>query len=118
MERRAPLTNQANAAGPPSHATARTRDWLRRSCSSNGSSTNRLGERQHSGAESPAFWDQQLYTYKFFTRHEMKRKVPAQLDAIDGTEDLIFVTIGGNDIGFADIVGECLYWRKLAECET
>ncbi|WP_312858505.1 SGNH/GDSL hydrolase family protein [Pseudonocardia pini] len=32
---------------------------------------------------------------------------PAQLDALTGTEDLVTLTIGGNDVGFADIIGRC-----------
>lgn len=30
-----------------------------------------------------------------------------QLDALDGTESLVTVTIGGNDIGFGEIIQEC-----------
>ncbi|GAA1378843.1 SGNH/GDSL hydrolase family protein [Pseudonocardia kongjuensis] len=32
---------------------------------------------------------------------------PPQLDALDGTESLVTLTIGGNDIGFASIITEC-----------
>ena len=32
---------------------------------------------------------------------------PPQLDALDGTESLVTITIGGNDIGFGEIVQEC-----------
>ncbi len=30
-----------------------------------------------------------------------------QFDALDGSEDLVTLTIGGNDIGFADIIQKC-----------
>ena len=33
---------------------------------------------------------------------------PAQLDAVDGNEDLILLTIGGNDVGFSSVVASCL----------
>lgn len=33
---------------------------------------------------------------------------PPQLDALDGSEDLVTLTIGGNDIGFADIIQRCV----------
>jgi lysophospholipase L1-like esterase len=32
---------------------------------------------------------------------------PPQLDALDGSEKLVTLTIGGNDIGFADIIQRC-----------
>lgn len=32
---------------------------------------------------------------------------PPQLDALDGSENLVTLTIGGNDIGFADIIARC-----------
>ncbi|MBC3192116.1 SGNH/GDSL hydrolase family protein [Pseudonocardia sp. C8] len=32
---------------------------------------------------------------------------PPQLDALDGSESLVTVTIGGNDIGFGEIIAEC-----------
>ena len=32
---------------------------------------------------------------------------PAQFDALTGTEDLVTFTIGGNDIGFGEIIQEC-----------
>ncbi|MEQ3553677.1 SGNH/GDSL hydrolase family protein [Pseudonocardia nematodicida] len=32
---------------------------------------------------------------------------PPQLDALDGSESLVTLTIGGNDIGFASIITEC-----------
>ena len=32
---------------------------------------------------------------------------PPQVDALDGSEDLVTVTIGGNDVGFADIMITC-----------
>ncbi|WP_345412622.1 SGNH/GDSL hydrolase family protein [Pseudonocardia xishanensis] len=32
---------------------------------------------------------------------------PPQLDALTGAEDLVTLTIGGNDVGFADIIGRC-----------
>lgn len=32
---------------------------------------------------------------------------PAQFDALTGAEDLVTVTIGGNDIGFGEIIQEC-----------
>jgi lysophospholipase L1-like esterase len=33
---------------------------------------------------------------------------PAQLSAVDGDDDIVFLTIGGNDIGFGAVVGSCL----------
>lgn len=33
---------------------------------------------------------------------------PPQLDALDGSESLVTVTIGGNDIGFGEIIQECV----------
>lgn len=32
---------------------------------------------------------------------------PPQLDALDGSETLVTITIGGNDIGFGEIIQEC-----------
>ncbi|MCU1488390.1 MAG: Lipase 2 precursor [Actinomycetia bacterium] len=33
---------------------------------------------------------------------------PAQLSAVNGDDDIVFLTIGGNDIGFGSIVASCL----------
>ncbi len=33
---------------------------------------------------------------------------PGQLASVDPTSDLVTVTIGGNDVGFASVVGECV----------
>lgn len=33
---------------------------------------------------------------------------PPQYDALDGSEDLVTLTIGGNDIGFGDIIQKCV----------
>jgi lysophospholipase L1-like esterase len=43
-----------------------------------------------------------------------------QLATIDGTEDVIFVTIGGNDVGFSSIVASCLlaFTRSPGSCRS
>jgi lysophospholipase L1-like esterase len=40
--------------------------------------------------------------------------VPPQLNRVEGDEELILLTIGGNDGGFASIVRQCLISRQTA----
>jgi Tol biopolymer transport system component/lysophospholipase L1-like esterase len=57
-------------------------------------------------------------TMDFFGRQK-KRNVPAQLPAVTEDYDVIFLTIGGNDLNFADIVKHCLVEAKRSakDCE-
>lgn len=41
-----------------------------------------------------------------------------QINAVDRTTDLVFVTIGGNDLGFSTIVTQCMVLREPRGCET
>ena len=41
-----------------------------------------------------------------------------QIDAVRPWTDLVFVTIGGNDIGFSNIVVQCLVARQPLGCES
>jgi lysophospholipase L1-like esterase len=41
-----------------------------------------------------------------------------QINAVDQSTDLVFVTIGGNDLGFASIVTQCMVAREPGGCET
>lgn len=41
-----------------------------------------------------------------------------QINAVDRTTDLVFVTIGGNDLGFSTIVTQCMVLREPGGCET
>ena len=45
---------------------------------------------------------------------------PAQLSAVNGDDDAVFLTIGGNDIGFGSIVASCLlvFSRNADACDT
>ena len=42
----------------------------------------------------------------------------AQIDAVDRSTDLVFVTIGGNDLGFSTIVTQCLVLREPGGCRS
>lgn len=42
----------------------------------------------------------------------------AQIDAVDPSTDMVFVTIGGNDLGFSTIVTQCLVLRESGGCQT
>lgn len=41
-----------------------------------------------------------------------------QINAVDRSTDLVFVTIGGNDLGFSTIVTQCMVLREPGGCET
>lgn len=41
-----------------------------------------------------------------------------QINAVDRTTDLVFVTIGGNDLGFSTIVAQCMVAREPGGCKT
>jgi lysophospholipase L1-like esterase len=41
-----------------------------------------------------------------------------QVNAVDRSTDLVFVTIGGNDLGFSTIVTQCMVLREPGGCET
>lgn len=41
-----------------------------------------------------------------------------QINAVDRTTDLVFVTIGGNDLGFSTIVTQCMVLREPGGCEA
>lgn len=41
-----------------------------------------------------------------------------QINAVDRSTDLVFVTIGGNDLGFSTIVAQCMVAREPGGCET
>ena len=49
--------------------------------------------------------------------HPERRK---QVLAVDADDDVILLTIGGNDAKFAEVVKQCFIWatRKAADCET
>ena len=66
--------------------------------------------RACSGAVTADFWSQQ---------QDRGADVPAQLSWVDHGYDSIFLTIGGNDLHFADIVKYCLVqsFRDGATCE-
>lgn len=41
-----------------------------------------------------------------------------QIDAVDETTDMVFLTAGGNDIGFTDIVTQCMVLRSASGCRA
>lgn len=43
--------------------------------------------------------------------------VQPQINAVSTTTDAVFLTIGGNDIGFTDIVTDCLVLRSAGACK-
>jgi len=47
---------------------------------------------------------------------EAKGSLPPQWDAVDEETDLVLMTIGGNDVGFAEIAKNCLVFAKES-CE-
>lgn len=42
----------------------------------------------------------------------------AQVEAVNPSTDLVFLTIGGNDIGFSNLVAQCMVLRSAAGCKT
>lgn len=40
---------------------------------------------------------------------------PAQIDALSSTTDIVTITIGGNDIGFGDVLSTCTYLNEPPE---
>lgn len=49
------------------------------------------------------------------TKHfdQAQGEVDEQMSFINHTYDIVFVTIGGNDLGFADLAGKCLVGRQI-----
>ena len=57
---------------------------------------------------TPDFPDEEFYKNDTSTPVFCNRYLRPQIDAIDETVDLVLVTIGGNDVGFVDIVAQCV----------
>ncbi|MGH9187837.1 MAG: SGNH/GDSL hydrolase family protein [Acidimicrobiales bacterium] len=52
--------------------------------------------------------------HMFQTQNVWPAPNPPQLDAVDGATTVVTLGIGGNDIGFSDIVQECVTWNPFA----
>lgn len=58
-----------------------------------------------SGCPSPEYPDEEFY--RDDSTLKCSRFIKPQIDAVDSSTDLVLITMGGNDVGFATIVKEC-----------
>jgi len=65
---------------------------------------------------TPDYSDEEFYIEK--NEFQCSRFLTPQIDAIDESVDLVLMTMGGNDLGFATIVRDCFtFFRTPSSCE-